>query len=95
MLSDADLSLLRRLALGETLHGDNPLMARLKAWEKSGLGHARYHFGWYFDATDPELRTALERYGPLSEHCGLFGRGCGVLQEGGTCLCTCEKCRDD
>ena len=25
-------------------------------------------------------------------HCGQFGRGCGVRQEGGTCACTCSTC---
>ena len=26
------------------------------------------------------------------QHCGQFGRGCGVRQEGGTCVCTCQRC---
>ena len=93
MLSDADLSLLRRLATGDTLHGDDPFMATLLALEERGLGRARYHFGWYFDITDPALRLAVEGDGPLRGHCGQFGRGCGVLQEGGTCLCSCENCQ--
>ena len=28
----------------------------------------------------------------LQGHCRRFGRGCGVLQEGGTCVCTCASC---
>ena len=25
-------------------------------------------------------------------HCRRFGRGCGLLQKGGTCVCTCSRC---
>jgi hypothetical protein len=25
-------------------------------------------------------------------HCRQFGRGCRLLQEGGTCVCTCSRC---
>jgi hypothetical protein len=60
LLNANELALLRRLALGDTLHGDDPRMATLDALQARGLGTIRYHFGWYFDATDPGVRLAVE-----------------------------------
>ena len=60
MLTGAEKDLLRLLAQGDTLHGDDPRMSVLLDLEARGLGQVRYHFGWYFDATDPDVRLLVE-----------------------------------
>jgi hypothetical protein len=66
----------------------------LRAW---GLGV-------HIDATEPrahgvalvdlvcEARGLQGEMKPRPGHCLQFGRGCGMLQEGGQCVCTCQKC---
>ena len=42
---------------------------------------------------DPSnILSVLDDARRLQGHCRRFGRGCGVLQEGGTCVCTCASC---
>ena len=41
------------------------------------------------DTVQKPERPRLSSHGG---HCGDFGYGCGVLQHGGTCVCTCRSC---
>jgi hypothetical protein len=53
-----------------------------------GAGQYMAHHGPddNYDAVDCHACT------PSRKHCGKFGRGCGVRQEGGACVCTCPAC---
>lgn len=44
------------------------------------------------DENADALLSVLDDARRLQGHCRRFGRGCGVLQEGGTCVCTCASC---
>jgi hypothetical protein len=60
-MSGEEIALLQRLAMGETLHGDDPLIATLEAMGARGLGQLRYHHGWYFEAYPPAC-VATEKW---------------------------------